>query len=52
MAELPCDRLSTGHLCAVADDVVAIHNHTHIKFVFLRTGKSRFIENLQRSPFL
>ncbi len=43
MAELPCDRLSTGHLCAVADDVVAVHNHTHIKFVFLRTGKSRLL---------
>ena len=42
-ADLPCDRLSTGHLCAVADDVIAIHNHTHIKFVFLRTGKSRIL---------
>ncbi len=25
----------------MAEDVVAIHNRTHIKFVFLRTGKSR-----------
>ena len=32
-----------GTLCPVAEDVVAIHNRTHIKFVFLRTGKSRLL---------
>ena len=30
-------------MCPVAEDVVAIHNRTHIKFVFLRTGKSRLL---------
>ena len=33
--------MTTGHLCPAADDVVAVHNRTQIKFVFLRTGRSR-----------
>ena len=35
------DYMTTGHLCPVADEVVAVHNRTQIKFVFLRTGRSR-----------
>ena len=35
--------LTTGTLCPVSEDAVAIHNRTHIKFVFLRTGKSRLL---------
>ncbi len=34
---------STGTLCPVSEDVIAIHNRTHIKFVFLRTRKSRLL---------
>ena len=37
------DEVTIGTLCPVAEDVVAIHNRTHIKFVFLRTGKSRLL---------
>ena len=37
------DEVTVGTLCPVAEDVVAIHNRTHIKFVFLRTGKSRLL---------
>ena len=33
--------MTTGHLCPAADDVVAVHNRTQIKFVFLRTARSR-----------
>ena len=33
--------MTTGHLCPAADDVVAVHNRTQIKFMFLRTGSSR-----------
>ncbi len=29
------------HLCAVTDDVVAVHDGTNVTFVFLKTGKSR-----------
>ena len=35
------NRMTTGHLCPVAEEVVAVHNRTHVKFVFLRTGRSR-----------
>ena len=35
--------ISTGTLCPVTDDVIAIHNRTHVKFVFLRTRKSRLL---------
>ena len=28
-------------LCAVTEDVVAIHNGSDIKFVFLKSGRSR-----------
>lgn len=34
---------STGTLCPVSEDVIAIHNRTHVKFVFLRTRKSRLL---------
>ena len=32
------DTVTAGQLCPVAPDVVAVHNRTHIKFVFLKTG--------------
>ena len=32
------DTVTAGQLCPVASDVVAVHNRTHIKFVFLKTG--------------
>ena len=28
-------------MCAVTEDVVAVHNGSHIKFVFLKTGRGR-----------
>lgn len=34
---------STGTLCPISEDVIAIHNRTHVKFVFLRTRKSRLL---------
>ena len=37
------DDISTGAICPVSEDVVAVHNRTHIKFVFLRSGKSRLL---------
>ena len=37
------DDISTGAICPVSEDVIAIHNRTHIKFVFLRSGKSRLL---------
>lgn len=40
---VPVEDISTGAICPVSEDVIAIHNRTHIKFVFLRTGKSRLL---------
>ena len=37
------DDISTGAICPVSEDVIAVHNRTHIKFVFLRSGKSRLL---------
>ena len=28
-------------MCAVTEDVVAVHNGSHVKFVFLKTGRGR-----------
>jgi hypothetical protein len=41
LSTLPTEELSTGVICPVSEDVIAIHNRTQIKFVFIRTGKSR-----------